>query len=109
MGEIWGKGCGIRQMQNIGYVACMGILVWDAYSGGMIVDALLVEGCCLAVFVFNQMKKNVWWVRISGCLMLFIVLLMTKDFWMSISWWIYLLAVGIGLILFAAVIEKKKP
>ena len=41
--------------------------------------------------------------------MLFIVLLMTKDFWMSISWWIYLLAVGIGLILFAAVIEKKKP
>lgn len=109
MGEIWGKGCGIRQMQNIGYAACLGILVWDAYSGGMIVDALLVEGCCLAVFVFNQMKKNVWWVRISGCLMLFIVLLMTKDFWMSISWWIYLLAVGIGLILFAAVIEKKKP
>lgn len=109
MGEVWGKDREVRLAQSAGYLICLGILVWDAYRGGLLVDALLAEGCCLAVFVFNQIKKDVWWVRISGCLMLLMALSMTKEFWMSISWWVYLLAAGLGLILFAAVIEKKKP
>lgn len=109
MGEVWGKSRELRLAQSAGYLICLGILVWDAYRGGLLVDALLAEGCCLAVFVFNQIKKDVWWVRISGCLMLLMALSMTKEFWMSISWWVYLLAAGLGLILFAAVTEKKKP
>ena len=49
----------------------------------------------------------------SGCLPVGIIIItvalyMTKDFWLSLSWWIYLLAAGLGLILFAAVNEMKK-
>lgn len=87
---------------------CLVILAWDAWSGGLVVDALIVEGCCLAAFILGQVKKDVWWVRFSGGLMLILALLMTKDFWMNISWWIYLLAAGMGLIFFAAVSEKKR-
>lgn len=108
MGEIWGKSEGIRIVQRVSYMFCLVILAWDAWSGGLVVDALIVEGCCLAAFILGQVKKDVWWVRFSGGLMLILALLMTKDFWMNISWWIYLLAAGMGLIFFAAVSEKKR-
>lgn len=40
--------------------------------------------------------------------MILVALYMTKDFWLSLSWWVYLLAAGLGLIVFAAVNEMKK-
>lgn len=108
MGEIWGKSREMRWFQRIGYMLCLGRLAWDACVTELLADALITQVCCLFFFIRGQMKKDVWWVRISGGLMLVLALFMTKEFWLSISWWIYLLAAGIGLILFAAVSEKKK-
>lgn len=95
-------------MQRIGYMVCLGILTWDACVTGLLVDALILEVCCLIAFIWGQVKKDILWTRFCGGLMLLIVVFMTKEFWLSISWWIYLLAAGIGLVLFAAVSEKKK-
>lgn len=108
MGEIWGQSREMRWFQSIGYMLCLGRLAWDACVTELLADALITQVCCLLFFIRGQMKKDVWWVRISGGLMLVLALFMTKEFWLSISWWIYLLAAGIGLILFAAVSEKKK-
>ena len=33
----------------------------------------------------------------SGIIMILVALYMTKDFWLSLSWWVYLLAAGLGL------------
>ncbi len=73
-----------------------------------VIDALILEGLCLFVFLWAQVVKCRRWVRISGGLMMVLALYMTKDFWLNISWWVYLLADGIGLILFAAIKEKKR-
>lgn len=35
-------------------------------------------------------------------------LYMTRSFWLSISWWLYLLTAGLGLIAFAAWNEIRK-
>ena len=67
-----------------------------------------MEALCLAIFLWAQVKKDVPWARVSGALILLIVVFLTRSFWLSISWWVYLLAAGILLILFAATVEKKR-
>lgn len=108
LGAIWGRAAWIKTIQTIGYVACLTLLVRDALASGLVVDALIVEAVCLAVFIWSQVKKNILWVWISGAVLLGVVVFMTKDFWLSISWWVYLLAAGIGLIVFAAAVERKR-
>lgn len=105
---IWGPGKKLSMIQTIGYVTCLVILGLDAVAYGRLADALILEGICLVVFLMAHLVGSVRWVRISGGFLLAVAFFMTRDFWLSIAWWVYLLAAGIGLILFAAVREKKK-
>ena len=98
----------IRDLQTVGYVLCLITLSIDAWDSKDVINALILEGICLSVFLWAQIAKCRRWVRISGTIIVVIALYMTKGFWLSISWWVYLLAAGIGLIVFAAVNEKKK-
>ena len=95
-------------LETGGYVLCLLVLCVDAWMTKNVIDALILEGLCLFVFLWAQVVKCRRWVRISGGLMVVLALYMTKDFWLNISWWVYLLAAGIGLILFAAIKEKKR-
>ena len=95
-------------LETGGYVLCLLVLCVDAWMTKNVIDALILEGLCLFVFLWAQVVKCRRWVRISGGLMMVLALYMTKDFWLNISWWVYLLAAGIGLILFAAIKEKKR-
>lgn len=108
LGAIWERNRWIRVMQTVMYMICLFLLCTDAFFSGQVADALMLEGVCLALFLWAQMKNNMLWVRVSGALILLVVLFMTRDFWLSISWWVYLMAAGIGLIAFAAVTEKKR-
>ena len=71
-------------------------------------NALILEGICLIVLLWALVKRCIRWVRIAAAVLVLAALYMTKGFWLSISWWVYLLTAGIGLILFAAVSERKK-
>lgn len=76
--------------------------------GCLIYRIRMLEAVNLAVFLLAHMRKCMRWIRISGIIMILVALYMTKDFWLSLSWWVYLLAAGLGLIVFAAVNEMKK-
>lgn len=117
MGYIWreedsqtatGRTQIIRDTQTIGYVLLLLVLCLNAWAKASVINALILEVICLSLFFWAQVTKNRRWVRISGSIIVVISLYMTKGFWLSISWWVYLLAAGIGLIVFAAVNEKKK-
>jgi len=110
LGRLFGekRGEGVRSMQTFGYVLCLLVLAGDAVIGGKLADALILEGCCLVIFVLAQLRGSRQWVKIAGGFMVAIVLYMTKDFWLSIGWWVYLLAAGIGLLVFAAVRESRR-
>lgn len=107
MGRIWGRTKTVEDIQTLGYTLCLVILGFDGIRTALVWDALILEGICLAVFLWAQVKKSIRWVRISGSMILMVAVFMTRAFWLSISWWLYLLAAGIGLILFAAVREQK--
>ena len=108
LGRIWKDQKGIDMLQAAGYLGCLLILAMDAVCTGALADALILEGICLAVFFLAHMAGSRRWVKISGGFLIGVAVYMTKDFWMSIAWWVYLMAAGIGLILFAAIREKKR-
>lgn len=108
LGRIWGHRREITTMQTVLYCLCLGIMASDALTTGSVWDALILEAVSLTVFLGAHMRKCMRWIRISGMVMILVALYMTKDFWLSLSWWVYLLAAGLGLIVFAAVTEMKK-
>lgn len=105
---IWKDEKFLPWLQTALYSLCLAALVLDAFHTGNVADALILEAICLAVFLWAHIGKCTRWIRISGIIIITVALYMTKDFWLSLSWWIYLLAAGLGLILFAAVNEMKK-
>lgn len=108
LGRIWKQSRGAKSLQTIGYTVCLLILAIDAVITGELADALILEGTCLVIFLLAHIAGSRRWVRISGGFLVTVALYMTKDFWLSIAWWVYLLAAGIGLILFAAVRERNR-
>lgn len=102
------SGKELELLQTIGYFVCLLVLVIHAWFCGEVVNALILEGICLAVFIWALVRRCRHWTGMAGTILILVALYMTKSFWLSISWWVYLLAAGIGLIVFAAVSEKKK-
>lgn len=105
---IWGKSRWMYNLQTALYGLCLLALTLDAFATNRLADALILEGICLAVLVPSCAGKCRRWAFISGGTALGVALYVTRSFWLSISWWVYLLAAGIGLILFAARNEMKK-
>ncbi len=105
---IWGKNRSVMWLQRGLQAVCLFILTMDALLEGTVDRALLLEAVCLVIFLGSHAKKSVWWRRVSGVVLVTVALYMTKAFWLSISWWVYLLAAGLGLILFAAFGEKRR-
>lgn len=105
---IWKNETIIPNLQTVLYCLCLGAMVLNAFFTGNVEDALILEALCLLVFIWAHIRRCVRWVRISGMIAVAAALYMTKGFWLSLSWWVYLLAAGIGLIIFAAANEMKK-
>lgn len=107
-GVIWKEWEGKDEIQTVLYSLCLAYTALDAFRTGNVADALILEAVCLVIFLWANIRKYVRWMRISGIIIITVALYMTKDFWLSLSWWVYLLAAGLGLIAFAAISEMKK-
>lgn len=105
---VWGEEKRISMIQRVLDMICLAVLTAGAFVRANVVNALILEGICLTVFIFSHFKKSVWWLKTSGIVMVAVALYMTRSFWLSISWWIYLLTAGLGLIGFAAWNEIRK-
>lgn len=106
--RIWGKCELVDTIQNGIGTCCLIVLTAEALLTGTVEDALMLEAICLLVFLTASKKDIRYWKYVSGSVLILVVLYMTKGFWLSLSWWIYLLAAGIALILFAAWNERKR-
>lgn len=105
---VWGESDAGRLVQRGLDMACLIVLTAGAFIRADVLNALILEGICLMVFLLSHLRKSVWWLRTSGIVMVLVALYMTRSFWLSISWWIYLLTAGLGLIGFAAWNEIRR-
>lgn len=108
LARIWKEEAFIPWFQAAICCLCLGAMILDAFYTGNVGDALILEAVCLVIFLWAHVRKCVRWFRISGIIIVTVALYMTKSFWLSLSWWVYLLAAGPGLIIFAAYTELKK-
>ena len=75
---------------------------------GAILNAIILELLGVCILVISYIRNNKLCVKIAGIMLIGVTLYITKGFWLSIAWWIYLLVAGIGLMGFAAYNEIKK-
>lgn len=71
-------------------------------------DAIIAGICAIAAFIYASNKKRKWETLIYFSLAIVIAIYMTRSFWLSLSWWIYLFIAGIGLIALAMYNEARK-
>ena len=87
--------------------AVVAVLTLESLFAGGLANALILEGVCFILYFLAHKKENRRLAKGSGILMVLIAIYVMKDFWMDLAWWVYLLCAGIGLMVFAAVREKK--
>ncbi len=97
----------LKRVQKAGFAFCLLILWVDAWIQKDVANALILEGISLGIFLWGAAKENSFWVRMGATVLVSVALYMTKGFWFSLPWWVYLLATGIGLIVYGAVREGR--
>lgn len=90
--------------------ACLSffILGIQAIVSGDLVDALIIGLLSFVLLVVSFLLKTKKWFILSTLTLLILTIYMTRNFWASIAWWVYLLAVGLILIGLAAANEISK-
>jgi|GEM_PF-2418864 len=81
----------------------------DILTGdNMVFDATLL-GIIMAVMLFVSffLKKRRWFL-LSGATLVVFAMYLSRNFWMSIRWWVYLLVCGTIMIIAAAVYEYRR-
>lgn len=92
----------------IAYIASYVILFFGALDSGKIADGLIIMIAALAMLLFSFCVKKKKWFVLSVSVLATTALFMSRSFWASLAWWVYLLAAGLLLIAIGAANELKK-
>lgn len=66
------------------------------------INAVILAGACTLLAVFSYIKRAKKWFVLSALSLVVIVLYLTSEIWTSVSWWVYLLLIGLIFIFYAA-------
>lgn len=83
-------------------------LFTSALDDGTIANGLIIMITSLAMLIFSFAVKKKKWFILSVGVILIAGLFMSRSFWRSIAWWVYLLVSGLLLIGIGVLNEIKK-
>lgn len=84
------------------------VLFSDIFKCKQLLDVEMLISACIILMIIAFIRKRRKWFLLSSVSVLFTAVYMTKDFWLSIQWWIYLLVIGITLVTVAGINEYLK-
>jgi hypothetical protein len=106
------------KMNTPSHWACFAVSLFCAawlYAGAGAADGAyrlahiaFVTACALASLTISLFIKRGRWFVFGFGATLFIFVRETAAFWLSVKWWVYLLAVGLALVAIAAVNESER-
>ena len=98
----------IRVLQFLSFCGILAALLISNIYREALPNVLFLAIVCLMVLVLSTIfhKKN--YAIASAVTLILVVLYLTKSFWLSIAWWVYLFVAGVGLILYAVKREKAE-
>lgn len=106
---MWKNGLPfIDNLTFVVYIVSFLALFLDAMSGDYVADGLIIVISALAMLIFSFMVKKKKWFILGVTVIVVATLFMSRNFWASLAWWVYLLAAGLLLIAIAAANELKK-
>ena len=73
-------------------------LLADGIRGGMVIDAIILGISALGIFIASFVFKRKKWFVLSFVVLVILLVYMSRAFWLSLDWWLYLLITGIVLI-----------
>ena len=89
-------------------VSSIAFLLINAMLHELLIDALLLAVAVLIMVIASFMIKRKKWFILSLSVLLFLTVYMSRSFWLSLEWWVYLLSTGIILIATASINEIQK-
>lgn len=115
---IWKKGSdGIpdeyaakvrEELSFASFLAAFVVLLIDALSNQTLANTIIVLVITLTIMLSSFALRSGRWFVISTSAFLGLTLYITRDFFSSVQWWVYLLAAGILLISISAANEYLK-
>ena len=107
LGKIWYSIYkDIRKVQYVGVCILLGVLLMSNLKNPNLINVLFLAIVTLGMLVISSILKNKRYAIASAVTLALVVLYLTREFWMSIAWWVYLFVAGVGLVIFA--IRKEK-
>ncbi len=107
--NIWkGSFASINQLPFTVVSLSLLVLAMDAITYEYTTDALIIGISSLFILIIAFYFKSKRWFLLSSVTLVLLALYMSRSFWLSLAWWIYLLAAGILLLSIAAYNERSK-
>ena len=106
--RIWRNENERETLGTVMYVhACVGIgvLAVNAIAQGELSHALFIGLACIAFILIGFITGQKKWSKLGTITLIILTFYMTKDFWASLAWWVYLLTAGVFLIFYAGINE----
>ncbi len=100
---IWKKHRVISEMTV--FVHAVVILLYlgvNALDSGELISAVIFAGICTLMTVFSFMRRSKKWFILSTLALLASVLYFTSEVFEFVSWWVFLLLIGLIFIVYAA-------
>lgn len=82
------------------------ILIYNMICG-QITDALVLGVVALLILIIAGMNNNRAYVVVSAITLLLIAFYITRTFWLSIAWWVYMFVAGVILVWIAVKKERE--
>ena len=107
LGKIWyDKIVGVRFFQFLATCLLMAALVLENLADPALPNVLFLGSAALIMLIAATLLKQKAYAILAAATLILVALYLTRELWMSIAWWVYLFAAGVGLVVFA--IKKEK-
>ncbi len=84
----------------------LAVLLLSNLNSGGIGNVMILGMTGIVMLIVAAMKNDKKYVIASSTTLIMLVLYLTREFWLSIAWWVYLFAAGVVLVLLA--VKKAK-
>lgn len=95
----------IFQLVVLSVIFC-NMLIYNMVCG-QIADALILGVTALMIMILASMKNNKAYIIVSAITLLLIAFYITRTFWLSIAWWVYMFVAGVILVMIAVKKERE--
>lgn len=87
---------------------CLIMAAWLFHNieDGELINVLLLGGTALAMMLLAIWKNHKGYTVLGGVTLILLVLYATRRFWLSVSWWVYLMAAG--MIMIGIAVERER-